>query len=596
MEEPRQPESISTCRNVSDVAYYVRKKIELCIQNYKSLEVTATYLEKNHQISKSVTHLVWEQLRQENPVFFNHFEMRCKLNLQMRMFNDMLTKQAVRMFENELIVIFDASPSVRTLGETTTLPQTQILYDQQDQVLNPPASFAVPPNLNQQDQVLNPPASFAMPPNLNQQDQLLNPPASFAIPPNLSGPNFDAQWQIPNEQLNHQHFDASGLSSFANANGSSMTPPIPYDQQEQPLSTTCLQLPAANGPSMTQLPPIPNNQQEQQHLHNTSLPLPAANGASMTQLPPIPNNQQEQPHQDPCSTNNNDLISPTVAPADTDDWFQLIGPSEDLAVLSPLPPEDTNPLSLSDYISWSDPMPEDLSIFELGGDIMSAGMDDLNEQQQHLNGQYQPHLLENGDKLLCNNFDITPPMQTDTSLHQQQAGGITHNHPESEALNNPDSAAQLVTQHQNGHYQPQQNVSVETLQRGERSNVLVNGESNDRQRNLEKSHSKRMCTSVDQSGRVKLKRHHPEEPEALNNPNSGNGTQTTGVNHQRSPKARATTRSLKSWELRHVVWAKARVTCFLEWGRLREAGFTEQRSPPALDGGRITGHCLPSPL
>ncbi|KAF8088353.1 hypothetical protein N665_0544s0003 [Sinapis alba] len=33
-----------------------------------------------------------------------------------------------------------------------------------------------------------------------------------------------------------------------------------------------------------------------------------------------------------------------------------------------------------------------------------------------------------------------------------------------------------------------------------------------------------------------------------------------------------------------------------EWGRLREAGFTEQRSLPALDGGRITGHCLPSPL
>ncbi|KAF8088352.1 hypothetical protein N665_0544s0002 [Sinapis alba] len=531
-EPPRQPESISTCRNVSDVAYYVRKKIELCIQNYKSLEVTATYLEKNHQISKSVTHLVWEQLRQENPVFFNHFEMRCKLNLQMRMFNDMLTKQAVRMFENELIVIFDASPSVRTLGETTTVAQMQSLYNQQDQVLNPPAMPDPSGPLVEQTQIL-----------YNQQDQVLNPPASFAMPPNLSSPNFDAQWQIPNEQLNHQHFDASGLSSFANANGSSMTPPIPYDQQDQPLNNTSLPLPAANGPSMT--PPIPYDQQEQP-LSTTCLQLPAANGPSMTQLPPIPNNQQEQPHQDPCSTNN-DLISPTVAPADTDDWFQLIGPSEDLAVLSPLPPEDTNPLSLSDYISLSDPLPEDLSIFELGGDIMSAGMDDLNEQQQHLNGQYQPHLLENGDKLLCNNFDITPPMQTDTSLHQQQAGAITHNHPESEALNNPDSAAQLVTQHQNGHYEPQQNVSVETLQRGGRSNVLVNGESNDRQRNLEKSHSKRMCTSVDQSGRVKLKRHHPE-PEALNNPNSGNGTQTTGVNHQRSPKARATTRSLKRWE------------------------------------------------
>ncbi|KAL0753032.1 hypothetical protein Bca101_090700 [Brassica carinata] len=30
--------------------------------------------------------------------------------------------------------------------------------------------------------------------------------------------------------------------------------------------------------------------------------------------------------------------------------------------------------------------------------------------------------------------------------------------------------------------------------------------------------------------------------------------------------------------------------------RLREAGFTEQCPPPAFDGGRITGRCLPSPL
>ncbi|CAG7900567.1 unnamed protein product, partial [Brassica rapa] len=30
--------------------------------------------------------------------------------------------------------------------------------------------------------------------------------------------------------------------------------------------------------------------------------------------------------------------------------------------------------------------------------------------------------------------------------------------------------------------------------------------------------------------------------------------------------------------------------------RPREAGFTEQRPPPAFDGGRITGRCLPSPL
>lgn len=143
-------------------------------------------------------------------------------------------------------------------------------------------------------------------------------------------------------------------------------------------------------------------------------------------------------------------------------------------------------------LGTDDPMPEELSTFELGGDILSAEGVHLNEQQLHLNGQYQSHwqqqqqnvqvqgsngLLENGDDLSCNNFDITPPMQTYTSVHQQQqaGGGVTHHHrPDSEALNNP--AAQLVTQ------------------------------------------PKRMCARVDQSGRVK--RHNPE-PEALNNADTG---------------------------------------------------------------------------
>lgn len=79
-------------------------------------------------------------------------------------------------------------------------------------------------------------------------------------------------------------------------------------------------------------------------------------------------------------------------------------------------------------------------------------------------------------------------------------------------------------QHQNGHYQPQQNVPVETVQYGGRSNGVVNGESSDQQfcNNFDKNHSKRMlCTSVvdeQQVGRVK--RHQPES-EALNNPNNG---------------------------------------------------------------------------
>ncbi|KAF8084381.1 hypothetical protein N665_0720s0015 [Sinapis alba] len=38
------------------------------------------------------------------------------------------------------------------------------------------------------------------------------------------------------------------------------------------------------------------------------------------------------------------------------------------------------------------------------------------------------------------------------------------------------------------------------------------------------------------------------------------------------------------------------VRTLLERRRLREAGFTEQRPPPAFDGGRITGRCLSSPL
>ncbi|GMY19083.1 putative inactive purple acid phosphatase 16 isoform X2 [Fagus crenata] len=34
---------------------------------------------------------------------------------------------------------------------------------------------------------------------------------------------------------------------------------------------------------------------------------------------------------------------------------------------------------------------------------------------------------------------------------------------------------------------------------------------------------------------------------------------------------------------------------FLKWRELREAGFTEQRRPPTLDSGRITGRCTADP-
>ncbi|KAK3410012.1 hypothetical protein EUGRSUZ_J02069 [Eucalyptus grandis] len=46
-----------------------------------------------------------------------------------------------------------------------------------------------------------------------------------------------------------------------------------------------------------------------------------------------------------------------------------------------------------------------------------------------------------------------------------------------------------------------------------------------------------------------------------------------------------------SRELIHVVRAKARATCVLKWRAPREAGFTEQRKPPAPGSGRITGRC-----
>ena len=42
--------------------------------------------------------------------------------------------------------------------------------------------------------------------------------------------------------------------------------------------------------------------------------------------------------------------------------------------------------------------------------------------------------------------------------------------------------------------------------------------------------------------------------------------------------------------------AKAMASPGLEWQERREAGFTEQRSLPASNGGRITGRCTMGPL
>ncbi|KAB2605751.1 hypothetical protein D8674_005468 [Pyrus ussuriensis x Pyrus communis] len=53
---------------------------------------------------------------------------------------------------------------------------------------------------------------------------------------------------------------------------------------------------------------------------------------------------------------------------------------------------------------------------------------------------------------------------------------------------------------------------------------------------------------------------------------------------------------IPSWELGCVAWAKAQASWFLERRAPRKAGFTEQRLPPALGSGRITGRCHPDPL
>ncbi|CAH8385442.1 unnamed protein product [Eruca vesicaria subsp. sativa] len=218
MEKPPPPDSLSS---YSEVSYYVRNKIELCLQNYMSLERTANYLEKNHQISKTLTHLVWEQLLKQNPVFFVNFDLRRKTALHLKTVNDLLTKQAVLMFENGLLDISDASTSVRSLLRQkhperihvleTLVAQSQSTYAHQDQVLNP--------------------ASFAM--------------------PYANGISV-AQWQIPNEQLN-EHLYATNLPLPATNAIAVMRMPIPYDQQDQHLYTASLPLPTANGPSNNSL-------------------------------------------------------------------------------------------------------------------------------------------------------------------------------------------------------------------------------------------------------------------------------------------------------------------------------------------------------
>ncbi|KAL3508481.1 hypothetical protein ACH5RR_027882 [Cinchona calisaya] len=61
------------------------------------------------------------------------------------------------------------------------------------------------------------------------------------------------------------------------------------------------------------------------------------------------------------------------------------------------------------------------------------------------------------------------------------------------------------------------------------------------------------------------------------------------------PRGQFTGLPVPSVELGRVVWAKAWIRRFLKWRARREAGFTEQRKPPAPRSGRITGLCSLGP-
>ena len=49
-------------------------------------------------------------------------------------------------------------------------------------------------------------------------------------------------------------------------------------------------------------------------------------------------------------------------------------------------------------------------------------------------------------------------------------------------------------------------------------------------------------------------------------------------------------------EVGHGLSSKVEGSWLLKWRAPREAGFTEQRSPPSLGSGRITGRCLLGPI
>lgn len=116
-EKPPVPQGLSICSSWagscqrqdlrswsdgSDVAFFVKKEIEICIRKSMFFEEAATYLEENHQIDRNFTKigksihyryirnklitclilsfilLVWEQLHKENLHNFSDYYSRCK--------------------------------------------------------------------------------------------------------------------------------------------------------------------------------------------------------------------------------------------------------------------------------------------------------------------------------------------------------------------------------------------------------------------------------------------------------------------------------------------------------------------------------------
>lgn len=69
-----------------------------------------------------------------------------------------------------------------------------------------------------------------------------------------------------------------------------------------------------------------------------------------------------------------------------------------------------------------------------------------------------------------------------------------------------------------------------------------------------------------------------------------------GLAHEVGPVGLLSGLPIPSLELGHGLRAKALCSWPLERRKPRQAGFTEQRSPPAPVGGRITGRYFPVPL